>query len=85
MVKKKGGLQPPFLAATEAVPLVAAASSSTKVLPGEFDAVVFARAEEGDFGEVGFLFCRRFGFGQRNPQEGDQDERYLFHNTTSTE
>ncbi len=73
-----------LLAATEAVPLVAAATSSTEVLLGEFSSVVFTRAEGGDFGEVGFLFCGRFGFCERNPQEGDQDERYLFHNTTYT-
>jgi len=30
------------------------------------------------------LFCGRFGFCERNPQEGDQHERYLFHNTTYT-
>lgn len=64
---EEGGFRPLLSAAAEAVPLVAAASSFAKVLPGEFSPVVFARAEGGDLGDLGFLFCERFGFRQRNP------------------
>jgi len=61
---------------TEAVPLMAAAAATPKVLPRQLRPVVLARIQFDDFYHFGLLFhYDRFAFRKANPHQGDQHQQ----------
>jgi hypothetical protein len=63
---------------------MAAPAATAKVLLGHFSSVVLTRINLDKLNHLAFLRHHLLAFRKRNPQEGDQQERYLSHNTTHT-
>ena len=64
------------LSPAETIPLVAAATTTPKVLPRQLRPVVLAGIQFDDFYHFGLLFhYDRFAFRKANPYEGDRQKQ----------
>ena len=64
---------------------MAAPAATAKVLLGHLSSVVLPRIQLDELNHLALLRHHLLAFRKRNPQEGDQQERYLSHNTTYTD
>ena len=63
---------------------MAAPAATAKVLLRHFSSVVLPRIQLNELNGFALFLRHLLAFRKRNPSEGDQQERYLFHNTTYT-
>ena len=64
---------------------MAAPAATAKVLLRHLSSVVLPRIQLDELNHLALLRHHLLAFRKRNPQEGDQQERYLSHNTTYTD